>query len=99
MNRVYEPVWGKMYLKTVKRETIYNKIFFGFKSFLYFLYRYLFLLGFLDGKRGLIYHFLQGFWYRFLVESKLVEYKKVIKGLDNNDEIIKKLSELPSIKS
>jgi hypothetical protein len=48
---------------------------------------------------GLIYHFLQGFWYRFLVESKLVEYKKVIKGIDNNDEIIKKLSELPSIKS
>ena len=26
MNIVYEPVWGKMYLKTVKRETIYNKI-------------------------------------------------------------------------
>ena len=22
MNRVYEPVWGKMYLKTVKRETM-----------------------------------------------------------------------------
>ena len=48
---------------------------------------------------GLIYHFLQGFWYRFLVESKLVEYKKAIKDLDNNDEIIKKLSELPSLKS
>jgi len=33
------------------------------------------------------------------LKGKLVEYKKVIKGLENNDEIIKKLSELPSIKS
>ena len=71
----------------------------GLGPLLYFLYRYIFLLGFLDGRVGLIYHFLQGFWYRFLVESKLVEYKKTIKGLDNNDEIIKKLSELPSLKS
>jgi hypothetical protein len=30
-------------------------------------------LGFLDGKEGLIYHFLQGFWYRFLVDAKLYE--------------------------
>ena len=86
-------------LKRFFKESFYNKLPIGLGPLLYFLYRYIFLLGFLDGKAGLIYHFLQGFWYRFLVESKLVEYKKVIKGLDNNDEIIKKLSELPSIKS
>jgi hypothetical protein len=34
-----------------------------------------FKLGFLDGKEGLIYHFLQGFWYRFLVDAKLYERK------------------------
>ena len=86
-------------LKRFMKESFYNKLPIGLGPLLYFLYRYIFLLGFLDGRVGLIYHFLQGFWYRFLVESKLVEYKKTIKGLDNNDEIIKKLSELPSIKS
>lgn len=39
----------------------------------YFLYRYFFKLGFLDGKQGLIFHFLQGFWFRFLVDAKLYE--------------------------
>ena len=86
-------------LKRFFKESFYNKLPIGLGPLLYFLYRYIFLLGFLDGRVGLIYHFLQGFWYRFLVESKLVEYKKAIKSLDNNDEIIKKLSELPSLKS
>ena len=47
------------------------------RAFLYFIYRYFFLLGFLDGKEGLIFHFLQGFWYRFLVDAKLFEIKRV----------------------
>ena len=46
------------------------------RPFLYFIYRYFLRLGFLDGKEGLIYHFLQGFWYRFLVDAKLYEYKR-----------------------
>jgi len=47
------------------------------RAFLYFIYRYFFRLGFLDGKEGLIFHFLQGFWYRFLVDAKLFEIKRV----------------------
>ncbi|HGT5605655.1 TPA: hypothetical protein ACM372_005084, partial [Escherichia coli] len=35
----------------------------------YFFWRYIIKLGFLDGKPGLIWHFLQGFWYRFLIDS------------------------------
>lgn len=46
-----------------------------FRVFIYFVYRYVFLLGFLDGVEGLIFHVLQGFWYRFLVDAKLYEYK------------------------
>ncbi len=38
---------------------------------LYFLYRYIWQLGFLDGKQGFIFHFLQGFWYRLLVDIHL----------------------------
>ena len=45
------------------------------RPFLYFLYRYFVKLGFLDGKKGLIWHFLQGLWYRFLVDAKLHEVK------------------------
>ena len=40
---------------------------------LYFFWRYFFKLGFLDGKQGLIWHFLQGCWYRFLVDAKIYE--------------------------
>jgi len=41
-----------------------------------FVYRYFFMFGFLDGKQGLIWHFLQGFWYRFLVDAKIYELSK-----------------------
>ena len=47
-----------------------------FRALLYFKYRYFLRLGFLDGTEGLIYHFLQGFWYRFLVDAKIVERRK-----------------------
>jgi glycosyltransferase involved in cell wall biosynthesis len=43
------------------------------RPFLYFIWRYIFRLGFLDGRRGLIFHFLQGFWFRFLVDAKVYE--------------------------
>ncbi|HKU45135.1 MAG TPA: glycosyltransferase family 2 protein, partial [Polyangiales bacterium] len=40
---------------------------------LYFSYRYLFRFGFLDGGPGLVWHVLQGFWYRFLVDAIVYE--------------------------
>jgi glycosyltransferase involved in cell wall biosynthesis len=43
------------------------------RPFAYFTYRYFFRLGFLDGKQGFIFHFLQAFWYRLLVDIKLDE--------------------------
>lgn len=46
------------------------------RSFAYFLYRYFFKLGFLDGKEGFLWHFLQGWWYRTLVDAKIYEIKK-----------------------
>jgi hypothetical protein len=33
-------------------------------------------LGFLDGKEGLIFHFLQGFWHQFLIDAKIYEAKR-----------------------
>jgi glycosyltransferase involved in cell wall biosynthesis len=53
------------------------------RPFIYFIYRYVIRLGFIDGKQGLIWHFLQGFWYRFLVDAKIYEvYKRA--GKDKN---------------
>jgi len=46
------------------------------RPFIYFIYRYFLKFGFLDGKEGLIWHFLQGFWYRFLVDAKIYEIEK-----------------------
>jgi len=40
---------------------------------LYFLYRMIFQLGFLDGKKGIVFHFLQGFWFRLMVDVKIDE--------------------------
>jgi len=40
---------------------------------LYVFYRYVFRLGFLDGKQGFIFHVLQAFWYRLLVDINLDE--------------------------
>ena len=31
---------------------------------------------FLDGKEGFLWHFLQGWWYRTLVDAKIFEIKK-----------------------
>lgn len=45
------------------------------RPLLYFTYRYFFRLGFLDGKEGFIFHFLQGFWYRLLVDIKIEELR------------------------
>lgn len=43
------------------------------RPIIYFLLRYVFQLGFLDGRPGLIYHVLQALWFRFLVDAKIVE--------------------------
>jgi len=40
---------------------------------LYFGYRYFFLFGFLDGAVGTLFHFLQAFWFRLVVDVRLAE--------------------------
>lgn len=59
------------------KNRIYYKIPLFVRPVFYFIYRYFFKLGFLDGKEGLIYHVLQAFWYRFLVDSKIYESYKL----------------------
>lgn len=55
------------------RERSYGSMPLFVRPFLYFFVRYILLLGFLDGVPGLIFHVLQGFWYRFYVDAKIWE--------------------------
>lgn len=54
---------------------IYYKLPMGMRAYLYYIYRCYFRLGFLDGKEGKIFCFLQAYWYRFLVDAKIYEEK------------------------
>jgi len=57
------------------KEKVYARLPGGLRAFVYFFYRYVVRLGFLDGKEGTAFHVLQGFWYRYLVDMKLHEVK------------------------
>ncbi|EJT0553358.1 glycosyltransferase family 2 protein [Vibrio vulnificus] len=82
-------LFGTQEQRKRKLKHIYVKIPLFVRPFIYFIYRYFIKLGFLDGREGLVWHFLQGFWYRFLVDAKIFEiYLKV--GKDRN-EIMKHL--------
>lgn len=62
------------------KEYIYARLPLGIRAFAYFLYRYVFRLGFLDGSQGTAFHFLQGFWYRYLVDAKVNEVRTAIRA-------------------
>ena len=59
------------------------------RPFIYFVYRYVILLGFLDGKQGAIFHFMQAFWFRLVWDIRLEELKK--KGAHESDKESDKL--------
>lgn len=69
---------GQAARKRIVKRSLYEVLPFPLGPVLYFLYRYVLQLGFLDGIEGLIYHLLQGFWYRFLVGAKLIELERAI---------------------
>jgi hypothetical protein len=50
------------------------------RPLLYFVYRYVFRFGFLDGKQGFVFHFLHAFWYRLLVDIYCDEDSTSLRG-------------------
>lgn len=65
-----------------------NKVYAGaplyWRAILYFFQRYFLRLGFLDGRMGFLWHFMQGFWYFMLMDAKVDEARHYIAahGLD-----------------
>ena len=70
------------------KKSSYYKMPRFFRAFLYFFVRYFIFLGFLDGRRGFIWLFLQAYWYRFLVDSKLYEMDKRLGKNPTKEEVI-----------
>ena len=73
------------------KRIIKNNGYYGLPKFLrahiYFIYRYYLRLGFLDGKEGKIYTFLQAYWYRFLVDAKIYECEKQNKKMGKQGDL------------
>jgi len=67
---------GGARIKRLIKERLYYRVPSAIRSTLYFLYRYVCGLGFLDGKAGFYFHFLQAYWYRTLVDAKLLELQQ-----------------------
>ncbi len=67
------PIQQRRWLK----QNLFGRAPFLWRAFGYFFLRYFLLFGFLDGKEGLIFHFLQGCWFRFYVDAKIYEQQKV----------------------
>ena len=55
------------------RDGFYYKMPKFIRARLYYWYRYYLKLGFLDGKPGKIYAFIQAYMYRYIVDAKIYE--------------------------
>lgn len=66
------------------RNSVYARAPLYLRALLYFLQRYILRLGFLDGRQGLVFHTLQGFWNFFLIDAKVDEARTYIRdhGID-----------------
>lgn len=78
------------------KETVYARLPRGFRALVYFFYRYVIRLGFLDGQAGTAFHFLQGFWYRYLVDAKVIEVQRYIR--DNDVDVLVAIERVLGVK-
>ena len=70
-------LYGEAEMTKSLRDNLYYRLPMFLRAHLYFIYRYYFRLGFLDGKPGKMHAFLQAYWYRFLVDAKIYERELV----------------------
>ena len=59
------------------RTRVYQRFPLFVRPFLFWFYGYVLRGGFLDGVEGLIFHTLQRFWFRFLIDAKIWELQRV----------------------
>ncbi|MFP4361136.1 MAG: glycosyltransferase family 2 protein [Alphaproteobacteria bacterium] len=66
------PIERKRFL----RMNVYRRAPLFVRPFLLFIFDYVLRLGFLDGRPGLVFHVLQRFWFRFLIDAKIYEKRR-----------------------
>jgi glycosyltransferase involved in cell wall biosynthesis len=63
---------------------------------LLFLYRYFIRRGFLDGWNGFVYHALQTFWFRLIVDVHIADYRRQLKRqMLSLDELVEAAGAVP----
>ena len=68
-NRLY----GEAKKDSKLRDGLYYRLPKFLRAKIYFWFRYYIQLGFLDGRQGYVHAYLQAYWYRFLVDAKIME--------------------------
>jgi glycosyltransferase involved in cell wall biosynthesis len=77
--------------KKMFRYRLYNMLPIFLRPFIYFFYRYFIRLGFMDGSKGFIWAFLQAWWYRMLIDIKLLEINLACgSDIDKQKDYVKK---------
>ncbi|MET3114755.1 exosortase/archaeosortase family protein [Pedobacter sp. CG_S7] len=97
--------WGSPNERNASLKELWWKLPHYTRPILYFSYRMFLLGGILDGKTGVIYHFLQGFWFRLIVDIKIEEKLNDLKKtktvpqlrLYRNDEYLRFLFLFPTL--
>lgn len=64
--------------KRFLKNQFYYKLPLFWRAFFFFFYRYFIRLGFLDGKIGFIYHFLQCLWFRVTIDGLFLQKKQYV---------------------
>lgn len=64
---------GNPYRRKIRLKRTWHRLPLYVRSIGYFFYRYFLRLGFLDGKEGFVFHVMQTFWFRLLVDIRLEE--------------------------
>jgi len=65
--------WGSPDERTAWLKQLWWKMPLYSRPLIYLIYRMFFRLGILDGRTGVIFHFLQAFWFRLIVDIKIDE--------------------------
>lgn len=74
--RIATGVLGQQAAKKRIKKLKYARMPLFWRALAYFCMRYFVRGGFLEGKEGFLWHFLQGLWYRTLVDAKILEIKR-----------------------
>ena len=74
---------GKLIMQQRRKKFgLYYKAPMFLRAYLWFIYNYIFRLGFLDGREGFLYHYFECLWYRMLVDAKIFEHQKTNRPFD-----------------